>query len=100
MLWQFIFSMCRCMFINMDSHKNIPCKSHIVIIRLLLMSVGAKVNRVVQASDLALLITEWSINGNKPDGKSINLIGKGTVGLRRQSNGAWLMVIENPWGTD
>jgi ketosteroid isomerase-like protein len=60
----------------------------------------AKVNRVVQASDLALLITEWSINGNKPDGKSINLIGKGTVGLRRQSNGAWLMVIENPWGTD
>lgn len=60
----------------------------------------AKVNRVVQASDLALLITEWSINGNKPDGKPINLIGKGTVVLRRQSNGTWLMVIENPWGTD
>jgi ketosteroid isomerase-like protein len=60
----------------------------------------AKVNRVVLASDLALLITEWSISGNKPDGKPINLIGKGTVVLRRQSNGTWLMVIENPWGTD
>jgi ketosteroid isomerase-like protein len=60
----------------------------------------AKVNRVVQASDLALLITEWSINGNKPGGKPIILIGKGTVVLRRQPNGTWLMVIENPWGTD
>jgi|SRR5215208_3421332 len=52
----------------------------------------AKVKRVIQASNLALLITEWSINGTEPDGS--------TVVLRRQSNGTWLMVIENPWGTD
>jgi ketosteroid isomerase-like protein len=60
----------------------------------------AKVKRVLQANDLTLLITEWSINGTKPDGKSINLTGRGTVILRRQSDGNWLMVIENPWGTD
>jgi ketosteroid isomerase-like protein len=60
----------------------------------------AKVKRVIQANDLTLLITEWSINGTKPDGKSINLTGRGTVILRRQSDGNWLMVIENPWGTD
>ena len=60
----------------------------------------AIVRRVIQASDLALLITEWSINGNEPDGKPINLVGRGTVVLRRQPNGTWLMVIENPWGTD
>ena len=28
------------------------------------------------ASDLALLITEWSINGTEPDGKPINLTGR------------------------
>jgi ketosteroid isomerase-like protein len=65
---------------------------------------GAKleaiVRRVIQASDLALLITEWSINGNEPDGKPINFVGRGTVVLRRQPNGTWLMVIENPWGTE
>jgi ketosteroid isomerase-like protein len=60
----------------------------------------ARVKRVLQASDLALLITEWSINGTGPDGKPINLTGRGTVVLRRQSDGTWLMVIENPWGTD
>jgi ketosteroid isomerase-like protein len=60
----------------------------------------AKPKRVLLASDLALLITEWSINGNEPNGKPINLTGRGTVVLRRQSDGTWLMVIENPWGTD
>ncbi len=65
---------------------------------------GAKleaiVRRVIQASDLALLITEWSIHGNESDGKPINLVGRGTVVLRRQQNGTWFMVIENPWGTE
>ena len=60
----------------------------------------AKVKRVLQASDLALMITEWSINGTEPDGKSINLTGRGTVVLRHQSDGTWRIVIENPWGTD
>jgi ketosteroid isomerase-like protein len=60
----------------------------------------ARVKRVLQANNLALLITEWSINGTEPDGKPINLTGRGTVVLRRQSDGVWLMVIENPWGTD
>jgi ketosteroid isomerase-like protein len=60
----------------------------------------AKPKRVLLASDLALLITEWSINGNEPNGKPINLTGRGTVVLRRQSDGTWLLVIENPWGTD
>ena len=39
----------------------------------------AKVKRVLQANDSTLLITEWSINGTKPDGKPINLTGRGTV---------------------
>jgi ketosteroid isomerase-like protein len=60
----------------------------------------ARVRRVIQASNLALLITEWSISGIAPNAKPINLTGKGTVILRRQSDGTWLMVIENPWGTD
>ncbi|MPZ08259.1 MAG: DUF4440 domain-containing protein [Nitrososphaeraceae archaeon] len=61
----------------------------------------AKVKRVIHANDLALLITEWSITGTEPaDGTPINSVGRGTVVLRRQSDGTWLIVIENPWGTD
>jgi ketosteroid isomerase-like protein len=60
----------------------------------------AKAKRVLQAGALALLITEWSITGAEPDGSQIKLTGRGTVVLRSQSDGSWLMVIENPWGTD
>jgi ketosteroid isomerase-like protein len=61
----------------------------------------AKVKRKIYASDLALLITEWSITGTEQaDGTPVRLTGKGTIVLRRQSDDTWLMVIENPWGTD
>jgi ketosteroid isomerase-like protein len=60
----------------------------------------ARAKRVLYAKDLALLITEWSINGTEPDGKPIHHTGKGTIVFRRQSDDTWLMVIENPWGTE
>jgi ketosteroid isomerase-like protein len=44
----------------------------------------AKAKRVLQAGDLALLITEWSLNGIEPDAKPISLTGRGTIVLRRQ----------------
>ena len=65
----------------------------------------ARVKIAIQASDLALLITEWSMNRTASDGKPIRLSGRGTVVLRQQkqqlSDGiAWRIVIENPWGTN
>jgi ketosteroid isomerase-like protein len=33
----------------------------------------AKAKRVLQAGNLTLLITEWSLSGIEPDGKLINL---------------------------
>lgn len=61
----------------------------------------AKAKRVLQANNLALLITEWSINGNGPNGKPVNHTGRGTVVLLRQkSDDTWRILIENPWGTD
>jgi ketosteroid isomerase-like protein len=52
----------------------------------------ARVKRVLQTSNLALLITEWSINGTEPDGKPINLTGRGTVVYvdSRMALGSWL----------
>jgi ketosteroid isomerase-like protein len=66
----------------------------------------ARVKRVLQASDLVFLITEWSINTTASEGKPITLSGKGTVVLRQQQKQqysdeiVWRIVIENPWGTE
>ena len=57
-----------------------------------------KVKKVLEATNLSLIVTEWSIKGIESDGKTVNLTGMGTVVLRQQSDGTWLIVIENPWG--
>jgi ketosteroid isomerase-like protein len=64
------------------------------------VKLDARAKRVLQADNLALLITEWSLTGTEPDGKPINLNGRGTIVFRRQPDHSWLMVIENPWGTE
>jgi uncharacterized protein (TIGR02246 family) len=59
-----------------------------------------KVKRVLQASDLALVTTEWSFSGTGPDGKLVNMAAKSADVLRQQADGTWCFVIDNPWGTD
>lgn len=59
-----------------------------------------KVTRVLQASDLALVATVWSFSGTGPDGKPVKLAAKSADVLRRQADGSWRLVIDNPWGTD
>jgi uncharacterized protein (TIGR02246 family) len=60
----------------------------------------SKIKRVFQASDLALVISEWSFSGTGPDGNPVNLASTATDVLRQQPDGTWRVVIDNPWGTD
>ena len=59
-----------------------------------------KVTRVLEASDLALVTTVWSFNGTGLDGEPVKLAARSADVLRRQADGSWLFVIDNPWGTD
>jgi ketosteroid isomerase-like protein len=59
-----------------------------------------KVKRVLQASDLALVTSEWSFNGTGSDGNPVNMAAKSADVLRHQADGTWQFVIDNPWGTD
>jgi len=59
-----------------------------------------KVKRVLQASDLALVITEGSFSGTGSDGNPVNRTAKSTNVLRQQSDGSCRFVIDNPWRKD
>ena len=49
---------------------------------------------------LALVVGMWSFTGTGPDGEAVKLTGHNADVLRRQADGSWRFVIDNPWGTD
>jgi len=57
-----------------------------------------KFDKVIQAHDIALLHSNWTLTGKTPDGKAINMAGRTADVVRRQSNGAWLLIIDSPFG--
>jgi len=59
-----------------------------------------QVTRVLEAGDLALVIGTWSFDGTGPDGEPVHLTANNADVLRRQTDGTWRFVIDNPWGTD
>jgi uncharacterized protein (TIGR02246 family) len=59
-----------------------------------------EVNRVLEVGDLALVVGNWSFTGTAPDGEPVTLAAQNADVLRKQSDGSWRFVIDNPWGTD
>ena len=58
-----------------------------------------EVTRVLEVDDLALVVGEWSFDGTGPDGEPVRLEARNADVLRRQTDGTWRFVIDNPWGT-
>ena len=56
--------------------------------------------QLVQAGDVAQYCARWSIQGVDPTGTAVQLGGRSSSILRRQIDGRWLFLVDNPWGTD
>lgn len=55
-------------------------------------------HEVIEAGDIALHLMPWSMTGKAPDGTVIEDGGLSVAVLRRQPDGRWLMVIDDPYG--
>jgi uncharacterized protein (TIGR02246 family) len=52
---------------------------------------------VHRAGELAMLHGRWMLRGAAPDGSEIRREGRNTEIARRQPDGRWLFVIDNPY---
>ena len=59
-----------------------------------------EVEKVIQSGDLALLHARYTIKGTDAVGIPMEMTGKSAEVVRRQADGSWLFVIDNPFGTD
>jgi uncharacterized protein (TIGR02246 family) len=53
---------------------------------------------VIETGDIALLISKWTLKGTDPTGAPVDLSGQTADVVRRQADGTWLLVIDNPYG--
>ena len=63
-------------------------------------TLALEVTRVLEVDDLAFVAGVWSFDGTGLDGDAVHLEARNADVLRRQADGSWRFVIDNPWGTD
>jgi uncharacterized protein (TIGR02246 family) len=56
------------------------------------------VEALAQTHDIALTSARWELSGTGPDGKPMKTSGRSIEVSRRQPDGTWRFVIDNPWG--
>ncbi len=54
---------------------------------------------VAQSGDTALLHSKWTMKSLDEAGNTIDIEGSGVEVVRRQADGTWKFIIDNPWGT-
>lgn len=59
-----------------------------------------EVKSVAGTGDLALVRSDWSLVGMAPGGCQVNLSGRAAEVVRRQPDGTWLYVIDNPFAVE
>jgi ketosteroid isomerase-like protein len=52
------------------------------------------------SGELAMVTGSWTLKGRGPDGSDVDASGRYADVMRRQSDGSWLFVIDNPNGSD
>ena len=63
-------------------------------------TMSVEVQKVFQVDNIALVHASWTMTGTAPDGSSISMGGKSADVMRRQPDETWLVLIDNPFGTD
>ena len=72
---------------------------HEVLLRFMTIKpkVTIEVPLVIESGDMALVHSKWTTVGTDADGNRIDFAGQAAEVMRRQADGTWLFVIDNPY---
>lgn len=56
------------------------------------------IQNTLKCDDIAILYSRWIMTGTDPDGNDVSMTGLTSDVVRRQPDGSWLFVIDNPIG--
>lgn len=63
-------------------------------------TINIAVPLVVESGDTAVLHSKWSLKGTDDNGDAVESEGNGIEVVRRQADGTWKFIIDNPFGPD
>lgn len=55
--------------------------------------------KTIVAGDIGCNYSKWKITGKRPGGEILRIEGAAVDVVRRQVDGSWKIVIDNPWGS-
>lgn len=57
-----------------------------------------EITKVLTAGDTALVQNRWELKGRQSDGTPVEMSGVSADVVRRQPDGSWRVLIDDPWG--
>lgn len=61
-------------------------------------SISGEIQKVIEADGTALLVNRWTLDGTAPDGSAVRMGGVSADVMRRQPDGSWRVLVDDPWG--
>ena len=61
-------------------------------------TLAGEIVRVLETTDHAIVFNSWTLRGTSPDGSPIQMGATSADVLRKDSNGQWRVLIDDPWG--
>jgi uncharacterized protein (TIGR02246 family) len=61
-------------------------------------TIEGEIQSVLDTGELALVHNRWTLRGRQPGGDQVSMQGVSADVVRREQDGSWRIVIDNPWG--
>ena len=75
-------------------------RAHLEHLLALEPSMSIDASWAVTHGEIALLCSRWSAQIRTPDGRISTIEARGSEIVRRQRDGTWKLVVDNPWGVE